>query len=271
MHERTRRQDLANDNRPLRRFATIAALALLAIVGFGDFMMAAPEPPAEPVAGKTDAAVPTQTLDLKKFYNTPASRFTNGQFPWAEVPRYSKKFGNVPLDIGGMICLWGESNAKYGFVFREKIDDIVVDRKFETLYVYHCAFFQSPDGTPVYRLTMHYADGSVRESTICYGIHVRDWYHYPKREPVDELSDPKSKIVWRGEHPDGTPDKPMKLRFGITSIRNPKPSVEVKSISLASAKGNSAGCILAMTTGPADLLKMEPEEESASGKEPSKE
>jgi hypothetical protein len=271
MHERTRHQDLANDNRPLRRFATTAALVLLASVGFGDFMMAAPEPPAEPAAGKTDAAVTTQTLDLKKFYNTPASRFTNGQFPWAEVPRGSKTFGNVPLDIGGMICLWGEANAKIEFVFREQINKIVVDRKFETLYVYHCAFFPSPDGSPIYRLTMHYADNSIRESTICYGIHVRDWYHFPKREPVDDLSDPKSKIVWRGEQPDSTPDNPRKLRFCITSIPNPKPNVEVKSISLASAKGNSAGCILAMTTGPADLLKVEPEQKTNDGKEREKE
>ncbi len=64
-------------------------------------------------------------------------------------------------------------------------------------------------------------------------------------------------MVWRGDHPDSNPGFPIKLRFFVTSITNPRPSLEVISISLVSAKGNSAGCILAMTTGPADLLKVE--------------
>ena len=158
-----------------------------------------------------------------------------------------------------MICLWGGANAKAKIVFPKAIDDIAVNRKFETLYVYHAAFFQSPEGSPVYRLTMHYADDTVRESTICYGVHMLDWFQVPN-QTVNTLSDPKSQIVWRGDVPNRVPDRPLKLRFSITSIPNPKPSLEVKSISMASAAGNSAGCILALTTGPADLLKVDAEE-----------
>ncbi len=63
-----------------------------------------------------------------------------------------------------------------------------------------------------------------------------------------------SQMVWRDKHPD---NDAAKLRFFITPVPNPRPALEVKSISLVSAKGNSAACILAMTTGPAGLLRVD--------------
>jgi hypothetical protein len=129
-------------------------------------------------------------------------------------------------------------------------------RKFDTLYVYHAAFYDSRDGSPVYHLTFQYEDGTSSMTTICYGAHLRNWWQMAN-EAVTELTDSKSKTVWRGDPPDCNPGGPFKLRFFITAVTNPRPSLEVKSINLASAKGSSAGCILAMTTGPADLLKVE--------------
>ncbi len=250
MDEHAEQHDLASGKRSLRRNAPIAALVLLGSIWLGTYLI---ESAGSAAPGSTAPATTLQVLDLKEFYITTAPNFTNGRFPWGAVPRGAKTFGNIPLAIDGMICLWGASNAKMGLVFPEQIDDIGVNRKFETLYVYHTAFFQSPEGSPVYRLTLHYADGSLRECTLCYGMHLVDWYE-GSNERLSGLSDPKSQIVWRGDPPKNTAGKPKKLRFCLTSIPNPKPSLEVKSISLASAKGNSAGCILAMTTGPADLL-----------------
>jgi hypothetical protein len=205
-----------------------------------------------PAAG----AAPAQTLDLTASYQTPASQFEKiTSFPWRVVPRGSQTFGNVPLAIDGMMCLWGEANAKNGAVFPEKLDDIPVNRSFDTLYVYHATFYSSRDGSPVYHLTFQYADGTSSMTTICYGAHARDWWQTPE-EQVSELTDSKSKMVWRGDNPDKEYSL-IKLRFFITSIANPRPGLEVKSISLVSAKGNSAGCILAMTTGPADLLNVD--------------
>jgi hypothetical protein len=249
---------LATKNPLLRHLAPVATIVLVIIGAICAFLMATAEPSFERPASqskRTDAS-PVQPLNLKSYYHTPASRFVNDRFPWGEVPRGAQTFGNVPLAIDGAMYLWGASNAKNGLVFPEQIEGISVDRKFETMYVYHGAFFTSPDGSPVYRLTMHYADGTSSEHTICYGTHVRDWYETPNSKT--KVSDPKSQIVWRGDHPNSTPSRPIKLRFSITSIANPKPSLEVKSISLASAKGNSAGCILAITTGASDLLKPAP-------------
>ena len=112
---------------------------------------------------------------------------------------------------------------------------------------------------------MHYEDGTTSETTICYGTHVLDWYQRPE-QPVTDLSDPKSQIVWRGDPAPTTPNPPDKLRFCITSIPSAKPSLQVQSISLASSMGNSAGCILAMTTGPSDLLISAPEVDPADSK-----
>jgi hypothetical protein len=210
--------------------------------------------PAQAQNKKGDKKTPAQPLDLTKFYRTPASQFDNSKtHPWRVVPRGSKTFGNVPLAIDGRIFLWGEGNAKTGQVFPEKVDDIPVNRKFDSLYVYHATFFSSREGSPVYHLTLKYADDTASMTTICYGAHVRDWYKSPK-EKVTELSDSKSKMVWSAENPD---NKAVTIRFFISPITNPRPAVEVKSISLASAKGNSAACILAMTTGPDDLFKVD--------------
>jgi hypothetical protein len=213
---------------------------------------------AKPVSPRAAANVaPAQTLDLTASYRTPASRFGRiRSHPWGVVPRGSQTLGNVPLAIDGMLFLWGEANAKSGSAYAEKVDDIPVNRKFDTLYVYHAAFYSCRDGSPVYHLILQYANGTSSMTTICYGTHLRDWFQTPD-EPVTELTDSKSKMVWRADNPESKKDYLLKLRFFITSITNPRPELEVKSISLVSAKGISAGCILAMTTGPADLLKVD--------------
>ena len=210
--------------------------------------------PSQAPNKKGGKETPAQPLDLTSFYQTPASKFDKSKtYPWRIVPRGSKTFGNVPLSIDGMICLWGESNAKNGLVFPEKVDDIPVNRKFDSLYVYHATFFSSREGSPVYHLTLKYASDTESMTTICYGAHVRDWFKSP-HEKVTELSDSKSKMVWSADNPD---NKTIEIRFYISPITNPRPALEVKSISLASAKGSSAACILAMTTGPDDLFNID--------------
>jgi hypothetical protein len=199
-------------------------------------------------------------IDLKAAYHTSIDRAArNKTFPWRAVPQGMKKLGNVPINIGGLISLWGEANAKNGMKFPEQSRDIAVDRKFDCLYVYHAAFFHSPEGSPIYDLTMQYADGTSSTTNMFYGTHLRDWYQWLDEGDVP-MGDSNSKMVWRGEHPGSSPQRPLQLRFFITAIPNPKPDLEVKLIKLNSAKGNSAGCILALTTGPAGLLKVAPED-----------
>jgi hypothetical protein len=52
-----------------------------------------------------------------------------------------------------------------------------------------------------------------------------------------------------------TPDGKEPLIFCLTAIKNPQPSLTIKSIDLFSSKNEVAGLILAMTGGPDGLMK----------------
>ncbi len=216
--------------------------------------------PSAPSAAQPAAAAVIQggdPIDLTRYYQTPASRFDQiEKYPWRDCPRGLQKFGNVPLAIGGMICLWGESNAKGGLVFPEQLQGIQVSRKFDAFYLYHTSFAHSPEGAPVAQLVFRYGDGTALTNEIRYGMHVRHWGW--QQGEVAELNDPKSKMVWWGTNSTSRPDRPRLLRFFITEFPNPKQALEVTTIDLFSSKQKTASCILAMTTGPADLLRVEP-------------
>jgi hypothetical protein len=217
-------------------------------------------PSAPSAVPQVAAAVPHggDPIDLTRYYQTPAASFDRiEKYPWRDVPRGLQKFGNVPLEIGGMICLWGESNAKGGLVFPEQLQGIQVSRKFDAFYLYHTSFAHSPEGAPVAQLVFRYGDGTAHTNEIQYGTHVRHWGW--QRGEVAELNDPKSKMVWWGNNSTSRPDRPRLLRFFITEFPNPKPAVEVTTIDLFSSKQRTASCILAMTTGPAELLRVGPE------------
>jgi hypothetical protein len=126
-------------------------------------------------------------LDLTTNYTTPASYFDQiTQFPaWQTVPRGHQVFDGVPLNIGGMMCLWGEGNAtKLHIIFPESITGIVVKQKFEALYVYHGSFFQSPAGTPVCAVVFRYEDGSSATNLMLYGKDIIDWVANNDGQPV---------------------------------------------------------------------------------------
>jgi hypothetical protein len=194
-------------------------------------------------------------VDLTASYTTPASYFPKiTSFPaWGTVPTGFQVFDNVPLQIDGMMCLWGEANAKQlKIIFPEQILGIQVNQKFETLYVYHGAFFTSPDKTPIYEVVFRYADDSSVTNQVLYGSDILDWGANTGRRMV-RPSSPNSKLAWVG----GTFTRGAKqpVCFCLTAINNPQPSVEVTSIDLYSCKNYSAGCILAMTAGRSGQMK----------------
>jgi hypothetical protein len=208
-------------------------------------------PEGESPAG---AKIPATPVDMTASYTTPASSFDHiTQFPaWTTVPRGLHVFGNVPFQIGGMICLWGGGNADQGLVFPEQCLGIVVNQKFDTLYVYHGAFYTSPTGTPVYELVFRYADGSSATNQILYGTDVLDWYT-ARGQPVAGPTGPNSKLAWHGDASANAPVQPV--RFCLTAVKNRKPAVEVTAIDLFSCKSRTAPCILAFSTTPTGAKK----------------
>ena len=190
-------------------------------------------------------------IDLTAHYGAPASALENSPDYWGEIPWEFQVFRHVPLQVDGMMYLWGEGNAKMGNVFPEEILGIAVNQKFETLYVYHCAFFSSKKSTPVYDLVFRYENGDSATNTMRYGVAVIDFNTAGKRTAPP--SGPNTKVGWTGSS--FTPDGKRPLLFSLTAIKNPQPALKVATIDLFSSKKQSAGVILAMTAGPSGLMK----------------
>jgi hypothetical protein len=230
----------------------LLALSLMVEVGCKPAKQAV----APPADGKDlIASGQAAPMSLTTNYTTPASYFDSiTRFPaWKTVPRGPQFFDGVPIDIGGMICLWGEGNAtKLKIVFPEARLGIPMNQKFETLYVYHGSFFQSPAGTPVCAVVFRYADGSSATNVMLYGDDFIDWMANNKDGPGPAPTAARSKLAWVGGSASTTSVKP--LRLCLTAIENPQPSVEVQTVDLYSCKSRTAPCIMAMTPGKSGLM-----------------
>jgi len=64
---------------------------------------------------------------------------------------------------------------------------------------------------------------------------------------------PHSRLAWHGVYSSGRYTQP--LRFCLTALKNPQPSLEVTSIDLYSGKSITAACIMAMTPGKSGLMQ----------------
>lgn len=191
-------------------------------------------------------------IDLTGHYATPAFALENSSSYWGEIPWEFRVFRHVPLQIDGIMYLWGAGNAKSGAVYPEEVTGIAVNLKFDTLYVYHCTFYNSPKYTPVYNLVFRYDDGESATNTIQYGVDTMD-FNTPGGKNIKGPSGHNTKVGWIGSS--FTADGKHPLLFSLTAIKNPRPASNVTSIDLFSCKNQSAGVILAMTAGPADLMK----------------
>jgi len=190
-------------------------------------------------------------LDLTGNFSRPTSNFYKSPV-WKAVPIGFQVFDHVPLQIDGILCLWGDGNAQSGGVFPEQVLGIAVNQKFETLYVYHCTFYGSPNNTPVYNLVFRYEDDYSVTNTIRYGVDTID-FNTPGSIKNAHPTGPNSKAAWVGGS--FTPDGRRPLLFCLTAIENPKPFLEVKTIDLFSCKNRSAGVVLALTAGQSGLMK----------------
>ena len=194
-------------------------------------------------------------IDMTGHYAVPASALENSSSYWGQVPWRFQVFHHVPLQIDGIIYLWGAGNARAGAVFPKEVTGIAVNLKFETLYVYHCTFYNSPNYTPVYDLVFRYADGDSATNTIQYGVDTMD-FNTPGGKAIKDIkgpSSPSTKIGWIGSS--FSADGKHPLLFSLTALNNARPDATVTSIDLFSSKKQSAGVILAMTAGRSDLMK----------------
>lgn len=203
-------------------------------------------------------------IDLTAYYTLrytlPASNLdTNSFSAMNTLPWGFQVFGNAPLQIGGMICLWGEKMAARKANFPEEVIGIEVKRKFEALYVCHTSYFPSPSKTPVCKVVFRYEDDSSVTNELLYGDDALDWLVKGGKmgkggedAVATGPTSPNSRLAWVG----GSfyPNKKRPLRVCLTAIENPRPKLEVSSVDLYSCKSSTTACIMAMTTGRSGLL-----------------
>jgi hypothetical protein len=190
-------------------------------------------------------------LDLTGKYAVRAEN--DGSGFWDGMPCEFQVFHHVPLQIDGMLYLWGKGNAKKGAVFPEQVLGIPVNETFQSLYVYHCTFYKSPRNTPVYNLVFRYADGDSATNTVLYGRDTMD-FDEPGGTVAKSTYGKNSKVAWM-ESADMPPEGKRTLVYSLTAIKNPRPTEKVTSIDLFSCKRNSAGVVFAMTAGPSGMMK----------------
>ena len=170
-----------------------------------------------------------------------------------EPARGFQVFDHVPLQIDGALCLWGSGDAKIGIVFPKEAEGIKVNQKFETLYVYHGAFYISPIGTPVCEVVFRYEDGSSATNQLQYGFDMLNWRVGTGRTAKGNgPSGPNSRLAWVGGV--YSPKNHAPMRLCLTAIKNPQPGLEVQSIDLYSCQTEAAACIMAMTAGRSGMM-----------------
>lgn len=183
----------------------------------------------------------------------------NGASAWEVVPHGAATLGGVPFTVDGLLRLSGSGDSAKSY--REKVEGIAVGKKFDRLHLLHLTGATGPADLPYARVVLRYADGSTASLPLIYGTHARYW-HRSKYEYPSALSDPNSKVVWRGTHE--STDKT--LRIFKTTLENPKPDLDVTTLDLVSENVAANAVILAMSVGPSNLPK--PKDDPASLPEP---
>lgn len=195
-----------------------------------------------------------QPLDLTAQYNAPASVLTNiNSFPaWKTAAFGHQVFHGVPFQIGGALHLWGTGSGTSS-PYPEGVSNIVVNRKFPTLYICHGSYYKTPDDTPVFKVILRYDDASSQTNTLCFGDDILDWKVSGKEAPLRTPSGTNSMLAWIGG--EFSPQEKSRLRYCLTILDNPHPDRLVATIDLLSCKTRTVPFILGMTTGPSGLAK----------------
>ena len=138
-------------------------------------------------------------LDLSKFQK---EKFvTNGKTNAIGKTVVGRQvFDGLPFQIEGRGCVYGkklgpekrgDTNTYPDFI------GIQVGRKFDELHLLHVTQWADVEGQEIALIRLNYADGTKHEFPILFGGHVRDWHRMPSEEK-ELLTDPNTKIVWRG-------------------------------------------------------------------------
>ncbi len=160
----------------------------------------------------------------------------------------------LPFNLVGHGVLYGRKEANWRQKSEVDYPDftgIKVERRFAELHLLHAANWMDVDGETIARVRLNYADGTVFELPIKYGVQVRDWQRL-RSEETETLTDPDSKIIWRGV---GLTSYKSKTRLFKGRLVNPLPDREVTTIDFVSTKRLACYDLFAATVADRDASR----------------
>jgi 5-hydroxyisourate hydrolase-like protein (transthyretin family) len=157
-----------------------------------------------------------------------------------------KTVDGLPFDVSGESVLDGKCNAVRGNNSPKEMTGVKVGRKFDELHLLHSVQWSEYHGCPVALIRLHYTDGSSHDFQIRYGVQVRDWNRLLSEEQ-EIISDPDTKIIWRGE---GIYQGTSRLFKSV--LRNPSPDKPVDSLDVISTSSRASYVLNAATVAKSD-------------------
>jgi hypothetical protein len=193
-----------------------------------------------------DPGAPPELIDLSTFYNVsltqsvhplPDDRPLNDL---SELPHGLQTFAGTRFDVRGLVHLGSKATELKRFP--PSALDIRVRQKCRRLCFLHSASWQDAPGVRIGNYRVRYADGEVADVPIVYGKDVYDWWQVRQ-----DVTDPRSKVAWRGGNPASRVAGLGIILFKLT-WENPRPDVEVSSVDFQSEmRQGSAPFLVALT------------------------
>ena len=197
-------------------------------------------PAAQDFPGRNPAADSTM-LDLTSSYNGLLQSDWQG-YPGnnlKSLPPAVHELDGVKFDVRGVVQLAGR---KLPITFPARTAPISVGRRCKRIHVLQGTAFTPGDVMEIARYKLQYADGSVEQLAVTYGVHVADWWLNPENSNVPS----KARVVWTGLN-DAAKSWGESLRLFLTTYDNPHPDREILSVTFESAMKRSSPFMLAIT------------------------
>ena len=187
-------------------------------------------------------------LDLNTYYTYRYVTATTTNSTFKDIAGLQTIDG-LPFDIEGKIVLSGRANVEWSQndpdAYPEQIAGIKIGRKFEELHLIQTAEWHEYHGCVIGEVRLNYADGTSHTFAIGYDVHTMA--NRLLSEEKEVLTDPGSKLIWRGHGP-----YKGDARLTETVLANPEPGKKVATMDVISTHSRASYVLLAATVADRD-------------------
>jgi len=188
---------------------------------------------------KADDGTLPFALDLKPFYNYPFVTASGTNRPYHEM--FGRQvIDGLPFELDGKLLMDGRNDNG-----KPVVSGIKIGREFAELHLVHTAQWHEYHGCPIATIRLHYADGASHDFALRYDDQVMA--NRLLTEEKEILTDPDSKLVWRGPGPNKGESRLVK-----TILQNPFPNKRVDTMEVVSTHSRASYVLVAATVAARD-------------------